>query len=89
MTFLVEEEVFPTFSVTDALVKEEVNETVNASDASGEEEVNGTSELVGDKQNGKRKLTDKPDEKKVFLSKFSSCSLSKYDYFYFLCFCLS
>uniref|UniRef100_A0A2N9GCG5 RRM domain-containing protein n=1 Tax=Fagus sylvatica TaxID=28930 RepID=A0A2N9GCG5_FAGSY len=64
MTFLVEEEVFPTFSVTDALVKEEVNETVNASDASGEEEVNDTSELVGDKQNGKRKLTDKPDEKK-------------------------
>lgn len=75
MTFLQEEEVFPTFSVSDTPVKE-VNETVIASDAPGKEEVNDASEAVGTMQNGKRKLLDKEPEKKVFRLKFSSFSLA-------------
>lgn len=75
MTFLQEEEVFPTFSVSDTPLKE-VNETVIASDAPGEEEVNDASEIVGTMQNGKRKLLDKEPEKKVFHLKFSSFSLA-------------
>ncbi|KAM3703612.1 hypothetical protein ACJW31_04G110500 [Castanea mollissima] len=63
MTFLQEEEVFPTFSVSDTPVKE-VNETVIASDAPGKEEVNDASEIVGTMQNGKRKSLDKEAEKK-------------------------
>ncbi|KAB1203393.1 HIV Tat-specific factor 1 [Morella rubra] len=69
MTFLEEEEIFPTLEVSDAPMKEEVtgavsNATVNASDASGKEEVNATRELVDAKQNGKRKLSVKQDDKK-------------------------
>lgn len=81
MTFLQEEEVFPNFSVSDALVKE-VNETVITSDAPGKEEVNDASEILGTMQNGKRKLLDKEPEKKVFHLKFSSfsLSLSKFNY---------
>lgn len=75
MTFLQEEEVFPTFSVSDTPLKE-VNETVIASDAPGKEEVNDASEIVGTMQNGKRKLLDKEPEKKVFRLKFSSFSLA-------------
>lgn len=75
MTFLQEEEVFPTFSVSDTPVKE-VNETVIASDAPGKEEVNDASEILGTMQNGKRKLLDKEPEKKVFRLKFSSFALA-------------
>jgi hypothetical protein len=74
MTFLEEEEVFPTFIVSDAPAIEEVNATVNdvtvnASATSGkEEEDNFTSEVVEAKQNGKRKLLDKQADKKVLPS---------------------
>ncbi|XP_059438046.1 splicing factor U2AF-associated protein 2 [Corylus avellana] len=69
MTFLEEEEVFPTFIVSDAPAIEEVNATVNdvtvnASATSGKEEDNVTSEVVEAKQNGKRKLSDKQTDKK-------------------------
>ncbi|KAB1206601.1 hypothetical protein CJ030_MR7G020486 [Morella rubra] len=69
MTFLEEAELFPSLVVFDAPTKEEVtgvvsNATVNASDASENEEVNATRELVDAKQNGKRKLSVKQDEKK-------------------------
>lgn len=77
MTFLEEEEVFPTFIVSDAPAIEEVNATVNdvtvnASATSGKEEDNVTSEVVEAKQNGKRKLSDKQADKKV-LPYMSSC----------------
>lgn len=50
MTFLEEEEVFPTVEATGAAVTVEVNDT---------------SEVLGTNQNNKRKLPDKPVEKKV------------------------
>lgn len=73
MTFLEEEEVFTTSIVSDAPVKEEVNATVNnvavnASDGIGKKEVNATSEVEEANQNGKRKLSDTLDDKKVFPS---------------------
>ena len=73
MTFLEEEEVFPTLIVSDAPAIEEVNATVNdvtvnASATSGKEEDNVTSEVVEAKQNGKRKLSDKQADKKVLPS---------------------
>lgn len=52
MTFLEEEEVFPTVEVVGAAVTEEVNDT---------------SEVLETNQNTKRKLPDKPVEKKVHL----------------------
>lgn len=56
MTFLEEEEVFPTVEATGAAVTVEVNDT---------------SEVLGTNQNNKRKLPDKPVEKKVlFLCSF-------------------
>lgn len=56
MTFLEEEEVFPTVEATGAAVTDEVNDT---------------SEVLGTNQNNKRKLPDKPVEKKVlFLCSF-------------------
>lgn len=56
MTFLEEEEVFPTVEAAGAAVTVEVNDT---------------SEVLGTNQNNKRKLPDKPVEKKVlFLCSF-------------------
>lgn len=56
MTFLEEEEVFPTVEATGTAVTVEVNDT---------------SEVLGTNQNNKRKLPDKPVEKKVlFLCSF-------------------
>lgn len=67
MTFLEEEEVFP---------------TVNDADASVNEDVNGTGESVESKHNGKRKLEekqtdekDKQTDKKVSSFLFSFISL--------------
>lgn len=58
MTFLEEEEVFPTVEAT-------------ATGAAVTVEVNDTSEVLGTNQNNKRKLPDKPVEKKVlFLCSF-------------------
>lgn len=70
MTFLEEDEVFQTSNVSDAPVKEDNatvnNVAVNASDATGKEEVNATTEVEEANQNGKRKLSDKLADKKVF-----------------------
>jgi hypothetical protein len=73
MTFLEEEEIFPTFNVSDAPAIEEVNASVNevivnASATSGKEENTVTSEVVEAKPIGKRKLSDKEEEKKVLSS---------------------
>lgn len=65
MTFLQEEEIFPTVSFSDISPSEEVNATVNLSDASVKEDVNGNSEVGEGKQNAKRKISDNEAPKKV------------------------
>lgn len=63
MTFLKEEEVFPTVNVTDDLPNDEVGkEKLNST----EEKVNSADNVVEEKHNGKRKQPDKQVEKKVF-----------------------
>ncbi|KAJ4719222.1 Pentatricopeptide repeat [Melia azedarach] len=57
MTFLEEEEVFPTVNVTNATVNDEVVK----------EKVNGTDNVMDAKHNGKRKQPDKQVEKKMLL----------------------
>ncbi|EXC24922.1 HIV Tat-specific factor 1-like protein [Morus notabilis] len=65
MTFLQEEEVFPTVNSSDISATEKVKETVNLSNPPAkEEEENGNNEAVEGKQNGKRKLDDKEATKK-------------------------
>ncbi|XP_024926271.1 splicing factor U2AF-associated protein 2 isoform X2 [Ziziphus jujuba] len=64
MTFLQEEEIFPTVSFSDISPSEEVNATVNLSDASVKEDVNGNSEVGEGKQNAKRKISDNEAPKK-------------------------
>lgn len=60
MTFLKEDEVFPTISATDA---------ADAANASVGEDVNGSDEQKESSGNGKRKLLEKQVDKKVsFLS---------------------
>ncbi|KAJ0013306.1 hypothetical protein Pint_20991 [Pistacia integerrima] len=54
MTFLEEEEVFPTVNVADASVKEDIVE----------DQVDDTNKVAEAKHNGKRKQPDKEDEKK-------------------------
>lgn len=61
MTFLKEEEVFPTVNVTDDLPNDEVGkEKLNST----EEKVNSADNVVEEKHNGKRKQPDKQVEKK-------------------------
>ncbi|KAH9689809.1 RRM domain-containing protein [Citrus sinensis] len=61
MTFLKEEEVFPTVNVTDDLANDEVGkEKLNST----EEKVNSADNVVEEKHNGKRKQPDKQVEKK-------------------------
>lgn len=66
MTFLQEEEVFPTVNSFDISATEEVKETVNLSNPPAKEEENGNNEAVEGKQNGKRKLDDMEATKKVY-----------------------
>ncbi|KAJ4719173.1 splicing factor U2AF-associated protein 2 [Melia azedarach] len=68
MTFLEEEEVFPTVNVTNATVNDEVVK----------EKVNGTDNVMEAKHNGKRKQPDKQVEKKV-VEVFSKCGIIKED----------
>ncbi|KAD4584096.1 hypothetical protein E3N88_21697 [Mikania micrantha] len=63
MTFQQEEELFPTFEANDALVKEEINTNMNANvDVPAEKDSNNEKKAV--EGSGKRKLPEKPAEKK-------------------------
>lgn len=75
MTFLQEEEVFPTVNLSDIPSSEELNATFNLSDQSTKEDVNDSSEVGEEKQNAKRKLSDKEANKKVspFFSLLDAC----------------
>ncbi|KAF7817725.1 splicing factor U2AF-associated protein 2 [Senna tora] len=63
MTFLQEEEVFPSLTGSDDSLKIEDDSKLSISVASTKEEVNMTNVVEG-KSDGKRKLSDKQDEKK-------------------------
>ena len=72
MTFLQEEEVFPTVTGSDASEKLEDSSKLSASAECLKEEPNNTNVVT----DGKRKLSDKPAEKKVLL--FFPCCLYKW-----------
>ena len=65
MTFLEEEELFPTITSSDVFATEEVDAIINESEPSTKEIVDGDSEVGKGKQKAKRKLTDMEDAKKV------------------------
>lgn len=64
MTFLEEEEVFPSLTGIDASVKDDGSK-LSSSVASSKEEVNITNIGAEGMKDGKRKLSDKQDDKKV------------------------
>lgn len=65
MTFLEEEEVFPTLTSSEASEKFEDSSTLSVSAASLKEEANTTNMVEDEKRDGKRKLSDKQTDKKV------------------------
>lgn len=64
MTFLEEEEVFPSVTDLDASVKDD-DSKLSSSVASLKEEVNITNTEAEGKKDGKRKISDIQDDKKV------------------------
>ena len=65
MTFLQEEEVFPTLTDSNASLKLEESSTLDSSATSIKEEANNFNKVADEKKDGKRKLSDKQADKKV------------------------
>lgn len=83
MTFLQEEDVFPSLTDSEASVKLEDGSNLDNSAASTKEEANITNVVGEVKRDGKRKLSDNKDDKKVPLP-VSSCVFRRHPFYIFV-----